>query len=54
MNIDLESGRTVDWLRFDNIVDELYDVAILPGVAQAEAVGFIGDSIQTLVTAGTA
>lgn len=49
--VDIESGRTVEWLRFERAIDELYDVALLPGVAQAEAVGFRGDEIQWALTA---
>ncbi|WP_299645797.1 TIGR03032 family protein [Sphingomonas bacterium] len=48
--VDLLSGRTVEWLRFEHTIDELYDVAVLPGVAQAEAVGFQGPEINQRVT----
>jgi len=48
--IDLETGRTTDWLRFKDPVVELYDVTLLPGVVQAEAVGFLGDAIRERVT----
>lgn len=44
--VDIDSGQTVEWLRFEHTIDELYDVAVLPGVTQAEAVGFVGDDIQ--------
>ncbi|MDB5691097.1 MAG: hypothetical protein JWO81_160 [Alphaproteobacteria bacterium] len=48
--VDIEQGRAVEWLRFQNTIDELYDVAVLSGVAQAEAVGFLGEAIQQAVT----
>ena len=48
--VDTETGRTVEWLRFEHTIDELYDVAVLPGVVQAEAIGFIGDGMQRAVT----
>lgn len=48
--VDTESGRTVEWLRFEHSIQELYDVAVLPGVAQAEAIGFRGDAIAKAVT----
>jgi uncharacterized protein (TIGR03032 family) len=48
--VDIESGRSVEWLRFEHRIDELYDVAVLPGVAQAEAVGFLGEAIEQNVT----
>jgi uncharacterized protein (TIGR03032 family) len=44
--VDLDSGRTVEWLRFTDPIAELYDVAVLPGVPQAEAVGFVGEAIN--------
>jgi hypothetical protein len=43
---DTASGETVSWLRFNHTVDELYDVAVLAGVAQAEAIGFKNEDIQ--------
>ncbi|HEV2866641.1 MAG TPA: TIGR03032 family protein [Allosphingosinicella sp.] len=49
--VDVDTGQAVQWLRFAHTIDELYDVAVLPGVAQAEAVGFIGEDIQRMVTA---
>lgn len=48
--VDLASGEPTDWLRFEFGIDELYDVAALPGVRQAEAIGFLGDDIERLVT----
>ena len=43
--VDIETGRTLHWLRFEHTIDELYDVALLPGVRQAEALGFKGDDL---------
>lgn len=48
--VDIDTGTTVEWLRFEHTIDELYDVAVLPGVRQAEAVGFRGDAIRQAVT----
>ncbi len=48
--VDIDTGRTVDWLRFEHTIEELYDVAVLPGVKQAEAVGFVGEDIQRAIT----
>lgn len=47
--VDIDTGKTVQWLRFQHTIDELYDVAILPGVAQAEAVSLRGDEIEKAV-----
>jgi len=48
--VDIRTGVTVEWLRFERLVDELYDVAILAGVTQPELVGFKGDGIAQAVT----
>ena len=47
--VDIETGRTLHWLRFEHTIDELYDVALLPGVRQAEALGFQGDDLAGAV-----
>lgn len=44
--VELASGRVAHWMRFEHTIDELYDVAVLAGVPQAEAVGFTGDDIE--------
>ena len=48
--IDLATGATSAWLRLMHTIDELYDVAALPGVVQAEAVGFKGEEIEREVS----
>ncbi|MSR15423.1 MAG: TIGR03032 family protein [Gammaproteobacteria bacterium] len=50
--IDLRTGDTVHWVRFDGIVQELYDVAILPGVRRPSALGFKTDEIRRVLSAG--
>ncbi len=47
--IDLQSGNCVHWLRLEGEVHELYDVAVLPGVARPMALGFKTDEIQRLL-----
>jgi uncharacterized protein (TIGR03032 family) len=47
--VDTETGQAVEWLRFEHSIDELYDVAVMPGVAQAEAIGFRGKEIEQAV-----
>lgn len=44
--VDTRSGQALHWLRFEQTIGELYDVVALPGVRQAEAVGFVGDTIE--------
>jgi uncharacterized protein (TIGR03032 family) len=48
--IDLRTGDAVHWARFDGGVDELYDVAILPGVVRPKALGFQTDEINHTVS----
>lgn len=47
--IDIDRGTLAHWCTFEHTIDELYDVAVLPGVAQAEAVGFVGEGIGRIV-----
>lgn len=51
--IDLRSGDIVHWLRIEGIVEELYDVAVIPGVRQPMALGFKSDEIRRTITVGT-
>ncbi len=52
--IDLRSGDIVHWLRIEGVIEELYDVAVLPGMRRPMAVGFKTDEIRRLVTIGPA
>lgn len=49
--VDTRNGTTVEWLRFERTIEELYDVAVLPGVVQPEAVGFKDDGIGQAISA---
>lgn len=48
--IDLRSGDIVHWLRIEGVVEELYDVAVLPGVHRPMALGFKTDEIRRTIT----
>lgn len=48
--VDIDSGNVVEWFRFEHTIEELYDVAVLPGVRSAEAIGFKFDDIQREIT----
>ena len=37
--IDLQSGEAVHWLTIEGVVEELYDVAILPGRVRPAMMG---------------
>ncbi len=50
MVIDINTGNTVHWLQLDGVVEELFDVVVLPGVRQPQALGFQSESIERLVT----
>jgi hypothetical protein len=48
--IDLNTGAVLHELYIDGIVEELFDVVVLPKVRQPRAVGFQNDDIDRLVT----
>ena len=48
--VDLRSGDIVEWLRIDGAIRELFDVAILPGVACPMAVGIGSPELNSLVS----
>ena len=48
--VDLNSGEVVHWLRFGNLVEELFDVVVLPGMRQPRALGLQEDAIERLVS----
>jgi uncharacterized protein (TIGR03032 family) len=48
--IDTNSGDTVEWVRIEGVVRELFDVAVLPGVRNPAAIGFVSDEIQRVIS----
>jgi len=48
--VDLRSGGAVHWLRIEGVVEELYDVAVLPGVRRPMALGLKTDEIRRMIT----
>lgn len=50
--IDLRTGDAVHWLRIEGIVEELYDVVLLPGVRRPMALGFVSDEIRRTIMMG--
>jgi uncharacterized protein (TIGR03032 family) len=50
--IDLRSGDVVHSLRLEGVVEELYDVQVLPGVRRPMAIGFRTDEIRRVITMG--
>jgi len=48
--IDTKNGDTVEWVRIEGVVRELFDVAVLPGVRNPAAIGFVSDEIQRVIS----
>ena len=48
--VNLQTGDTPHWLRFEGIVRELYDVAVLPGVIRPMVIGFKSDEIRRYIS----
>jgi uncharacterized protein (TIGR03032 family) len=47
--IDTRTGDTVEWLRIEGVVRELYSVALLPGVRNPASIGFGNDEVHRMV-----
>lgn len=50
MVIDLHSGDIAHWLELEGVVEELYDVAVLPAVRRPMSLGFRTEEICRLLT----
>ena len=50
--IDLRSGDIVHSLRIEGVVEELYDVQVLPGVRRPMAIGLKTDEIRRVISMG--
>jgi uncharacterized protein (TIGR03032 family) len=48
--VDLATGDTIAWVRLEGVVQELYDVAFLPGVRVPAAIGFKTDEILRVIS----
>jgi uncharacterized protein (TIGR03032 family) len=48
--IDTRTGDTVEWLRIEGVVCELFDVAVLPGIRNPAAIGFMTDEIRRVIS----
>lgn len=53
MVIDINTGDIVHWLRITGIIQELYDVVILPKVSRPMALGFKSEEIRRNITIGS-
>ena len=52
--IDLATGGLAHWLRLGGVVQELYDIAVVPGVRTPMVVGFTQGQINRLISRGPA
>jgi Domain of unknown function (DUF4915) len=50
MLIDLTTGETLHWLHLQGVVEELFDVVVLPGVAWPRVISLQNEDIERLVT----
>jgi uncharacterized protein (TIGR03032 family) len=50
--IDLRSGQVSHWLRLEGMIQQLYDVVVLPAVVRPMAVGLVTDEIQRIIAPG--
>ena len=48
--IDTRTGDTVEWVRLEGVVRELFDVVALPGVRNPAAIGFKTDEITRVIS----
>ncbi len=48
--VDTRTGDTVEWLRIEGVIRELFDVAVLPGVRNPMAIGFLTDEIRRVIS----
>ena len=48
--IDLRTGDLVHWVRIEGMIQELYDVAVLPKARRPMALGFKTDEIRRMIT----
>lgn len=47
--VDLRTGDVVHWLRIEGLIDELYDVAVIPGARRPMAIGLQTDEIRRVI-----
>jgi uncharacterized protein (TIGR03032 family) len=47
--VDLNRGEITDWLYFEGVIGELYDVQTIPGVRRPMALGFKTDEIARMI-----
>lgn len=51
--INLNTGDVVHWIQFEGVVQELYDVVVIPEARKPMAIGFLSDEIRRFITIDT-
>jgi len=52
--VDTRTGETVEWVRIEGVIHELFDVAILPGVTCPSAIGLKGNEVLRVLSVDAA
>lgn len=52
--VDTRTGETVEWVRIEGVIQELFDVAFLPGVTCPSAIGLKGNEVLRVISVDTA
>jgi uncharacterized protein (TIGR03032 family) len=48
--VDTRTGAIVEWVRIEGVIDELFDVAFMPGVRNPVAIGIKGSEINRMIS----
>jgi uncharacterized protein (TIGR03032 family) len=48
--IDTQTGDTVEWVRIEGVIDELFDIAVLPKVRCPSAIGIKSSEIRRVIS----
>ena len=48
--VNTKTGAATDWIRIEGVIDELYDVAFIPGIIAPSAVGILGPENQRTIS----
>ena len=48
--VDIETGDTIEWVRIEGVVREIFDVAILPGVVCPSIIGLKGNDVLRVLS----
>jgi len=52
--VDTRTGETVEWVRIEGVIQELFDVAFLAGVTCPSAIGLKGNEVMRILSVDAA